>query len=271
MRAAALFAAVPGGSRRASKGSAFGAAKWRNRRRERGYTGKMQPEVLDEIPFEIHLPALRDQMHLAEGSEDAEAIGRLVEQARAVGRPKALFRLAYVEGRGEDSVVIEALAFTSRVLRVNLDGVHRVFAYLGTCGRELHDWAESLDDMLERYWADAIKALALSAAMQALNRHADAALGPGKTSGMNPGSLPDWPISQQRPLFDLLGDPRQAVSVELTDSFLMIPNKSISGIRFPTEATFESCQLCPREVCPGRRAPYDPNLYARRFAPKDNP
>jgi hypothetical protein len=53
--------------------------------------------------------------------------------------------------------------------------------------------------------------------------------------------------------------------VELTDSFLMVPNKSVSGLRFPTETSVENCQLCPREVCPGRRTPYDPKLYEQRY------
>jgi len=53
---------------------------------------------------------------------------------------------------------------------------------------------------------------------------------------------------------------KDLIGVELTDSFLMIPNESVSGIYFPAEVRFETCQLCPREICPGRRAPYDKNL-----------
>ena len=85
---------------------------------------------------------------------------------------------------------------------------------------------------------------------------------------MNPGSLPDWPIQQQRPLFQLLGDPNTAIGVELTASYLMEPNKSVSGIRFPTEERFESCMLCPRQDCPGRRSAYDPELYDQKYRAK---
>ena len=53
---------------------------------------------------------------------------------------------------------------------------------------------------------------------------------------------------------------RKIIGVNLTDSFLMIPRKSISGIYFPTEIKFYSCQLCPRERCIGRKAPYDSKL-----------
>ena len=63
-------------------------------------------------------------------------------------------------------------------------------------------------------------------------------------------------LGQQRQLFQLLGDVESSIGVRLTDSFLMIPNKTVSGILFPTEVPFYSCQLCTREACPRRRAEY---------------
>jgi hypothetical protein len=82
---------------------------------------------------------------------------------------------------------------------------------------------------------------------------------------MNPGSLADWPIGQQVPLFSLLGDTERAVGVRLSSSLLMIPRKSVSGFQFPSEETFASCQLCPRSVCPNRRAPYDNALFEEKY------
>ena len=57
----------------------------------------------------------------------------------------------------------------------------------------------------------------------------------------------------------------ERLGVRLTDSLLMIPSKSVSGIRFPTEQTFASCQLCPRAGCPSRQAPYDATLYDKKY------
>jgi len=224
-------------------------------------------DVLDDIAFAIDRPALRRLLHLPDAGADADTVARLADDAERLGRPKAIVRLAYVEARTPDTVVIGGVTFRSRVLRVNLDAAHRVWAYLGTCGTELEAWSKTVPDVFERYWADAIKEAALGQALQAADAHIRRQA-VGKTASMNPGSLPDWPMDQQRPLFDLLGDPTATVGVELTDSFLMVPNKSISGLRFPTEVGFESCQLCPREACPGRRAPYDKDLYAKRFAPE---
>ena len=72
-----------------------------------------------------------------------------------------------------------------------------------------------------------------------------------------------WPIEQQGELLSLFGDVKKLIGVELTDSFLMIPKKSISGVIFPTEIDFRSCQVCHRENCPSRSAPFDEILWQR--------
>ena len=61
---------------------------------------------------------------------------------------------------------------------------------------------------------------------------------------------------------------KDLIGVELTNSFLMVPSKSVSGIYFPTEIKFESCKLCPGEGCPGRQAPYDKNLLQAYYKGK---
>lgn len=55
------------------------------------------------------------------------------------------------------------------------------------------------------------------------------------------------------------------IGLELTDSCLMLPYKSVSGIAYEAEATFENCMLCPRENCPTRRAPYDASMGAKTY------
>lgn len=224
-----------------------------------------QPTILSDIPFVLDFDALLRRLRLEPDSADSKQLRRMTDHAGKIARPKAVYRLAYIDTKEHEAVVVDKVRLASRVLRVNLEQAHRVVVYVATCGRELHEWSESIPDVFERYWADEIKAMALGSALAACDAHQTKRLELGKTSRMNPGSLADWPLSQQGPLFAILGDVRSAVGVELTDGFLMVPNKSVSGLRFPTETSFENCQLCPREVCPGRRAPYDTELYERRY------
>ena len=113
------------------------------------------------------------------------------------------------------------------------------------------------DGLRQNRWMDEIKTTALGAARKAFLDRIETLYRPGPTSHMAPGSLEDWPIGEQSPLFSLFGDVESLIGVTLKDSFLMVPIKSVSGILFPTEVKFESCQLCPREGCPGRRAAFD--------------
>jgi hypothetical protein len=225
----------------------------------------MDPIILTDIPFAADRAQLLSKLHVAEGSEFAADLNRLGDEAEALARPKAMYKMVFIEEKGDDYVLIDGVRLSSRVLRVNLDEAHRAFAQVATCGVELQAWAEGLADMLYRFWAEEIKLAALRAASQALDEDLVARYNPGKTSRMNPGSLADWPLREQEPLFTILGDVQAAIGVRLTDSYLMIPNKSTSGLRFPRETSFASCQLCPREGCPGRQAKYDPELYESTY------
>ena len=162
--------------------------------------------------------------------------------------------------------MIDGVTFTSRVLAVNLRPAHQVFPYVLSCGAELQAWSERLTDPLAQFWAETIKELSLVSATARFLAHVEDTFHLGASSIMNPGSLPDWPLPQQAPLFRLLGDVTGSIGVTLSESLVMFPTKSVSGILFPTDSAFASCQLCQREACPNRRAPYDPGLFERRYA-----
>lgn len=226
----------------------------------------MNDTIWTDIPFHLDLAGLLQKLRIDGRPEYAERCACLARQGAALARPKAAYRLAGIEHRGPDSVVVDGVTLTSRVLRVNLENVHRVFPFVVTCGAELENWSKSIDDMLERFWADALMEEALRTALDALKADLVRRYGLDRTGMMNPGSLADWPIEQQADLFRILGGMSEPVGVRLTDSFLMVPVKSVSGLCFPTETRYENCQLCPRPSCPNRRAPYDPDLYERRYA-----
>jgi hypothetical protein len=222
--------------------------------------------VLDDIELHIDRPHLFERL----GVDPADGLGTelesLVAEAERVGRPRAMYRIAGVDRRGDAETVIDGVTFASRVLSVNLEKAHQVFPYVLTCGAELQAWSDGFGDPLTQYWGETIKELSLGCATAAFLAEVEKTFHLGGSSSMNPGSLPDWPLPQQAPLFRLLGDVSSVIGVTLSESFVMLPTKSVSGILFPTESVFASCQLCPREECPNRRAPYDPGLFERRYA-----
>ena len=225
----------------------------------------MEPIILDRIPFKVDLAKLAQTLRLAPGSEPAGMLPALAAAAEALGRPGGLYGMAFIEERGEDFAVIDGVRFQSRVLAVNFALVHRVFPSVVTCGPELDAWAAGFSDGLERYLAEGVKGEGLRLAVEALQADLDRRFEPGSVAMMNPGSLPDWPLPEQRQLFRLLGDTRAAIGVELLESCFMSPNLSVSGIAFPSGEGFQNCSLCPREKCPGRRAPHDRDMFERKY------
>lgn len=225
----------------------------------------MTTTVLKDLAFHIDLPRLMRKLRLKEGSRHVRDLQVLAGEAERIARPKVVYSLAYVQEKGEDYVIASGVRLTSRVLRVNVEAAYRIFPYVATCGTELAAWYRSQGDLLRQFWAESIGELALHTAWHALRGHLVNRYRLDKLSSMAPGSLSDWPLQQQQHVFALLDDVEQSVGVRLTESLLMVPTKSVSGVFFPSESSFQSCQLCPREQCPGRRAEYDPDLYGRKY------
>lgn len=221
--------------------------------------------ILDTIPFRVNRERLLKRVKMDETSPFLDDLGRIADAADGIAKPKGLYRLSTVAAVDGDRVLMDGVEFTSRVLSVNLEGLHRAFPFVATCGLELEDWSTTLADPLERFWADTIKEMAVYAALQELGEHLVRTYEPGKRATMNPGSLPDWPMSEQKHLFALFGQATAGIGVTLSESFLMNPMKSVSGLWFETEKEFQNCQLCPRADCPNRQAPYDEHLFAREF------
>ena len=220
-------------------------------------------EILDTIPFDLDIQQISSQFHIQTGSPYEAELLSLTHLAREKGRPKAAYRVAYISDRDGDSVKIDDIWFKSRILAHNLKSVERVFALVATCGHELDDIFQADGDMLKEFWWDSIKNQLLEVATDFIIEHLRRKFRLGKISTMHPGSgdVNVWPIEQQKGLFALLGDTQNDLGVRLTDSFLMVPNKTISALLFPTEKGFHSCEVCHREDCPSRRAPFNEALW----------
>lgn len=224
------------------------------------FSGSMA--ILDDIPLELDVRGIAHRLR-ARGEKGRERVRSLLNVARPFIHARALYQVCYVEKRQEDSLLIKGMIFKSRVLHRNCEGVERVFPFVVTIGRGLEKEIEARTDPADKYYLDGIGNVAVGMARKSLERHLQSRYALGGMSHMSPGSLTDWPIEEQGPLFALLGDTERAVGVRLCENLFMTPKKSVSGIFFPTEVRFESCQLCPRDPCEGRRAAYNETLASK--------
>ena len=216
--------------------------------------------VFDNIPLTFDLERFHRDVRLDAYPELAKELERYLNYAGEVVRPRALLRIAYVQDRGDGEVTFGGRRFSSEILAYNVKEIHRVFAYTASCGPELYSLDLSAFDPLAVFWHDTFKTRALDAASTFLHEQVKEIYGISQLSSMNPGSgdAEVWPNRQQRELFAVLGDTESLIGVRLTESSLMVPDKSVSGIYFPSEKGYVNCQSCTREICPTRCAEYVP-------------
>ncbi len=202
---------------------------------------------------------------LLAGPEGGDELRELIARFGTAARPKAIYGVFPVGERDADGVTIGGVRIDSPLMSQNLGGVGRAFPYITTCGDELAALASELSDPLAFYWVDEIMKRYLRKMQAFLNEHIKRRFDiKNKLAAMNPGSIKEWPLTGQKQLFDIFGGSdkvRSAIGVTLKPSMLMLPTKSVSGIAFATDTSYENCSRCPILTCPGRRAEFDPTLY----------
>ena len=213
-------------------------------------------EILTDIPVRVDPEAASRRLRFGPGQGFA-SLDELLGVAVPLVNLRAMTGVAYTGAKREDRVEVGGVLFRSRVLRANLDPVQKVFPFIMTVGAELENKAAASGDLLQQYYLEEAANLILEGGAAWLGGSLSERWGLGPLSAMSPGSLEDWPITEQPKLFSLFGDTQRLIGVELTTSLLMLPRKSISGIFFPSEEGFLSCRLCERSDCPARKAPYD--------------
>jgi hypothetical protein len=215
-----------------------------------------------DIPVKIDVPAVVKRLKLKEGNRRMEQVAaEMAEKALAVARPKGIYRISNARVIDRGTGEIDGVRFTSRALSKCLEGHLTVYPFIATAGRELDELPLERGDLMRQFTLDTIKMVILFHASEYLTDYIKKKHDLGGLAALNPGEFNDFPISQQKPLFELFGDAAGEIGVSLTSGGAIRPTKSRSGILFPNETGFLSCRLCTMVKCPGRRAAYDPEVF----------
>jgi hypothetical protein len=208
-----------------------------------------------EIPPGFSLPTFHGARERLDAVTD-----EMMEKVRRIACPKAVYTTAGVSCEGRDHVEIDGIRFTSRILNKKICHLETVYPFITTVGKELDELKAPPREIWQSFVLDSLKTLMLISAVQYVTDHIKEEFGLSEVAQMNPGELKDWPIEQQVPFFRLFDGKEKAIGISVSKGGAMRPLKSRSGIIFPDDTGFVSCRCCPRENCPGRRAPYDTGL-----------
>jgi hypothetical protein len=215
-----------------------------------------------EIPAQLDVKEVTKRVTGAKTTpRQTEMINEVAETALKIARPLGLYKVSRAQTIGTDKTDIDGVVFNSIVLNKLLAGRDTVIPFIVTEGKELDAFQPARGDMMKLFYLDMVKTMITASAIQYLRKHVEQKYGMPKTALMNPGEIEDWLITEQRLLFKLFGDAEKQIGVKLMGTGVMKPIKSRSGIIFPNESGFETCQLCLQGRCPGRRCKFEPELY----------
>jgi hypothetical protein len=181
-------------------------------------------------------------------------------------KPDLYYRFIEIGSIHADSVRLKGgITLVSKKLSKTLSHCEEIVCFVGTIGPRLEDEINRLTQrnrVSQAYILDAMGSTAVESMVDEFQRHMEKALKPvhkGTTLRFSPGYC-DWPLTEQKKLFRLFQS--RGLNVNLNDSCLMQPRKSISGIFgvFPFQAhssaaAFNPCSDCGKKGCSMRRSP----------------
>ena len=225
-----------------------------------------ESKVIGITDFKIDRQMLLQSARIDAEDELSEELLAFANSAEKIAHPKAVFSKSVVTFDDAKKCVtkIGNEAVSCPLMDDQLQEVEFVYPYVATCGREL-DEMDTQGDPLAVFWLECIQLQALAAVQKRVLEIVGEQLctEEKRVSHLNPGSLPIWPISEQTTLFKLVEDPLKTIGVRLSDSFLMFPIKSVSGILFCGKEHYENCSYCSRQSCPNRRATFVGSPYGK--------
>lgn len=187
-----------------------------------------------------------------------EAVLSLIEKCKIEMTENCSFKACYDIfdiSFSEDKVMFGNIETTSRSLKKNLKDCKKVIVFVATIGI-------STDRIIRKYSmtspGSAVVAQAVGAVM--IEEWCDILCERLRSSGcLRPRFSPgygDFALEHQKDIFELLDCPRK-IGVSLTDSFLMVPSKSVSAIvgisDIDTRCHKSGCEICDKTECEYRR------------------
>jgi cobalamin-dependent methionine synthase I len=161
--------------------------------------------------------------------------------------------------RGKSVIIEDSIKFESEIISQLLAQCEKVAIFATTIGSHLEEMVAYLAEnglVLQATVLDAIGSNAAERSAVFVEdkiRRLASFFGLSASRRFSPGYC-DWEVNQQKMVFRALnGD---TAGIRLTDSLLMLPRKSVSGIIGLAESdirNYNPCATCRKQDCPGRR------------------
>lgn len=168
-------------------------------------------------------------------------------------KPKFILKKLEKYKVNETGILIDNIKLNSRILGERIKESPSVFVFVATGGIEIMSHIDSLSDYFEKYVLDQVAYMGCLWALEKMEEALKKIHNISNYISLAPGSLPDWDVIETKKLFELMKEDYKKIGVQILESGMVEPIKTISGILFQSEDSFNSCELCMRQKCPTRR------------------
>ena len=191
-------------------------------------------------------------------------VDRLEDKFTALVKPTMYYREGNITSTDNGSVYLEdGLSFKSPKLSKSVHNCREIICFIATIGSRVDAEIKTLEDrnhLSEAYILDAMGSVAIESIVdkfQQRMRERYQTEGRDVSLRFSPGYC-DWPLTEQKKLFHFFDELQS--DVKLTDSCLMQPRKSVSGIFgiLPAQTPspvypYNPCSDCSKKTCTARR------------------
>lgn len=199
-------------------------------------------------------------MGYGDGTPEPDILALLDEvlaQTKRICKPRILYRICNGQVLTPLHIEVGGVNFRpGKIITDSLVGSELFCLFVATAGREFeefrHAYKES-GDCVREFIADSVGSVLAEACVANIEQRLDHDLTVPHTLPYSPGYC-GWRITEQHLLFGMLPD--RPCGIELTESSLMFPIKSVSGIigiGSRVERKPYGCAICGNKTCYKRR------------------
>ena len=162
--------------------------------------------------------------------------------------------------------IAETILKPGKIITSSIREADHFAVFIATAGKGFDEWNQKIqhgDDMVRAFFADSLGSVLAEACVAVLKERFEREMteqGLFVSNSYSPGYC-DWPLVEQRKLFSFF--PEQFCGVTLTESCLMVPIKSVSGIigiGQHVKKRLYSCDVCTMTTCVKNRKKYAADL-----------
>ncbi len=193
--------------------------------------------VINPLSLDIDREQIFQELGYAQSSIPeffSEQIDEIIERYCGLCDIRAAYRVVDVSAHKNHGLLINNILFDlNNIVAFQLKNAEKLAIFICTIGAQMEGWASQLcseGDEVKAHFVDTIASAAIEKATNILHNHIEqknAVRGLSVTNRFSPGYC-GWSVSEQHLLFSFFSS--GCCGIELTETALMIPRKSTSGI-----------------------------------------